>query len=223
MPYPGNSVLVQISSKCPFLTVIERDASQKQQPAFSPDTKSVSILLPRLIYIESCGEHTFFLPVVRLYTWKLSDPQIGLWPSLRREVTTPAGSVHKAQLLACLSNISERTNRLSEKIKIMLNMETSGRSVGPSKGQLLLLPIHFLNYFGSCQKHIGTLWSLLGSSRCYQAAFYLLQDTLCARNEIVIPVSVPLKKFRSKYYQVASNLVITINYDAATILPLFLV
>lgn len=81
----------------------------------------------------------------------------------------------------------------------MLNMETSGRSVGPSKGQLLLLPIHFLNYFGNCQKHIGTMWSLLGSSRCYQAALYLLQDKRSARSEIVTTVTVPLKKFRSKY------------------------
>lgn len=53
-------------------------------------------------------------------------------------------------------------------------METCGRSVGPSKGQLLLFPIHFLNSLGNCQKHIGKLWSLLGTPRCY-----LLQNMRC--------------------------------------------
>ena len=46
-------------------------------------------------------------------------------------------------------------------------METCGRTFGLSKGQLVLFPIQFLNSLGDCQKHIGTLWSLLGSHRCY--------------------------------------------------------
>jgi len=57
----------------------------------------------------------------------------------------------------------------------MVNMETCGGSVGPSKGQFLLFPIHFFNSLGDCQKHIGTPWSLLGSHRCY-----LLQNMRCA-------------------------------------------
>jgi hypothetical protein len=74
-------------------------------------------------------------------------------------------------------------------------MESCGRSVGPFKRQLLLFPLHFLNSLGDFQKHIGTLWLLLGSHWCYLLQNMRLLGVLrstshCASEEI--PSSYPL-------------------------------